>query len=103
MDGNPTCLSNTTSITQDLVSPEMEISTLPQVAMNRNMTWERRPPADQDTDLQDQSGRSRSTRTHKRVPHVRKRFQHISAQYVNFSLVYKKILPLHKVWYLPVS
>ena len=46
---NPLCLSNTTSITQGLVFPEMEISALPQAAMNRNLTWETRTLADQDT------------------------------------------------------
>ena len=38
MNGNPACLSNNTSIAQGLISPEMEISALPQVAMNRNLT-----------------------------------------------------------------
>ena len=49
MNGNPACLSNTTSIAQGLVSPEMEISALPRAAMNRNLTWETRMLADQDT------------------------------------------------------
>ena len=49
MNGNPASLSNTTSITQGLVSPEMEISTLPRAATNRNLTWETRILADQDT------------------------------------------------------
>ena len=38
MNGNPACLSNNTSIAQGLISSEMEISALPQVAMNRNLT-----------------------------------------------------------------
>ena len=49
MNGNPACLSNTSSIAQGLISPEMEISALPQAAMNRNLTWETRTDADQDT------------------------------------------------------
>ena len=49
MNGNPACLSNTTSIAQGLVSPEMEISALPRAAMNRNLIWETRILADQDT------------------------------------------------------
>ena len=49
MNGNPARLSNTTSITQGLVSPEMEISALPRAATNRNLTWETRILADQDT------------------------------------------------------
>ena len=49
MNGNPACLSNTCSISQGLISPEMEISALPQAAMNRNLTWETRTDADQDT------------------------------------------------------
>ena len=49
MNGNPAFLSNSTTITQGLVSPEMEISALPQAAMNRNLTWETRALADQDT------------------------------------------------------
>ena len=52
MNGNPASLSNTTSITQGLVSPEMEISTLPRAATNRNLTWETRILADQDTACQ---------------------------------------------------
>ncbi|RMX42476.1 hypothetical protein pdam_00010871 [Pocillopora damicornis] len=42
MNGNPAFLFNTTSITRGLVPPEMEISALPQAAMNRNLTWETR-------------------------------------------------------------
>ena len=49
MNGNPACLSNTTSIAQGLVSPEMEISALPRAAMNRNLIWGTRILADQDT------------------------------------------------------
>ena len=49
MNGNPACLYNTCSIVQGLISPEMEISALPQAAMNRNLTWETRTDADQDT------------------------------------------------------
>ena len=49
MHGNPAFLSNTISITRGLVSPEIEISTLPQAAMNRNLTWETRTLVDQDT------------------------------------------------------
>ena len=49
MNRNPAFLSNTTSITQGLVSPEMELSALPQAAMNSNLTWETRTLADQDT------------------------------------------------------
>ncbi|RMX42456.1 hypothetical protein pdam_00010868 [Pocillopora damicornis] len=52
MNGNPASLSNTTSITQGLVSPEMEISTLPRAATNRNLTWETRILVDQDTACQ---------------------------------------------------
>ena len=46
---NPLRLSNTTSITQGLVFPEMEISALPQAAMNRNLTRETRTVEDQAT------------------------------------------------------
>ena len=42
MNGNPACLSNTTSIAQGL------ISALPQAALNRSLTWETRTLADQD-------------------------------------------------------
>ncbi|XP_022788996.1 uncharacterized protein LOC111328758 isoform X2 [Stylophora pistillata] len=52
MNGNPARVSNTTPITQGLVSPEMEISALPQGAKNRNLTWEKRTFANQDTDNQ---------------------------------------------------
>ena len=48
MNGNPAFLFNTTSITRGLVPPEMEISALPQAAMNRNLTWETRTLLDQD-------------------------------------------------------
>ena len=49
MNENPLRLSNTTSITQGLVFPEMEISALPQAAMNRNLTRETRTVEDQGT------------------------------------------------------
>ena len=52
MNGNPACLPNTTSIAQGLISPEMEVSALPQAAMNRNLAWETRTPVDQDTTYQ---------------------------------------------------
>ena len=52
MNGNPACLPNTTSIAQGLISPEMEVSALPQAAMNRNLAWETRTPVDQDTAYQ---------------------------------------------------
>ena len=49
MNGNPACLSNVTSVTQGLVSSEMDISALPQAAMDRILIWETRTLADQDT------------------------------------------------------
>ena len=49
MNGKPACLSNTTSNAQGLVSTETEISALPRATMNRNLTWETRILADQDT------------------------------------------------------
>ncbi|XP_022797805.1 uncharacterized protein LOC111336045 isoform X2 [Stylophora pistillata] len=52
MNGNPARVTNTTTITQGMVSPETEISALPQGAKNRNLTWERRTVANQDTDNQ---------------------------------------------------
>ena len=48
MNGNPAFLFNTTSIIRGLVPPEMEISALPQAAMNRNLTWETIILVDQD-------------------------------------------------------
>ena len=48
MNGNPAFLFNTTSITRGLIPPEMEISALPQAAMNRNLTWETRTLVGQD-------------------------------------------------------
>ena len=49
MNENPLRLSNTTSITQGLVFPGMEISAPPQAAMNRNLTRKTRTVEDQDT------------------------------------------------------
>ena len=49
MNGKPACLSNTTSNAQGLVSTETEISALPRATMNRNLTWETKVLADQDT------------------------------------------------------
>ena len=56
MNGNPAFLSNTTSITRGLASPKMEISTLPQASMNRNLTWKTRTLVDQDTANQEPLG-----------------------------------------------
>ena len=56
MNGNPAFLFNTTSIIQGLVPPEMEISALPQAAMNRNLTWETIILVDQDIAHQEPLG-----------------------------------------------
>ena len=52
LNGNPACLSDTTAVAQGLISPEMEISALPQAAMNTNLIWETGTHADQDTAYQ---------------------------------------------------
>ena len=52
INGNPACLSDTTAVAQGLISPEMEISALPQAAMNTNLIWETGTHADQDTAYQ---------------------------------------------------